>query len=68
MTLAKELIMLDIYKLSQLMGLLLVYPIFKVYKLTGKYRFGRKLFKQYLPIQVINQKITNTQNCIFVKN
>ena len=67
MTLAKELIMLDIYKLSQLMGLLLVYPIFKVYKLTGKYRFGRKLFKQYLPIQVINQKITNTQNCIFVK-
>ena len=59
--------MLDIYKLSQLTGLLLVYPVFKVYKLTGKYRFGRKLFKQYLPIQVINQKITNTQNYIFVK-
>lgn len=59
--------MLDIDKLSQIIGILLIYPVFKVYKLTGKYRFGCKLFKQYFPIQVINQKITNTQNHIFVK-
>jgi hypothetical protein len=60
--------MLDIYQLSQLMSILLPYPVLKALKLTGKYRFGQKIFKQYFPLQVINQKITNTQNYIFVKN
>lgn len=60
--------MLDIYQLSQLVGILLPYPVLKAVKLTGKYRFDQKIFKQYFPLQVINQKITNTQNYIFVKN